>query len=190
MILLSTPHLVSSSNKSLYRSNASPVSHNCLYSSIVVFLGLVCAEISFQHREMSWMGGKDALVCPLQGKVMLVERVCDGVAYAGGDGIGLFCCFCLFSSWKWLRAVLANCLFWCKQGSAPGSSGSELWCLNRLMGYTLSMTECHWNAVEQNSRACCPGLARGVWGRQRWKKALIYLVWHVKHYACGNSRLY
>lgn len=72
------------------------------------------------------MGEEDALVCPVWGKVMLVERVRGGVVYAGGYGMGLLCCCCLLSSGKKLRAVLANCLFWCKQGSAPGSSGSEL----------------------------------------------------------------
>lgn len=35
-LLCSSPHLVSSSNKSFHRSNASPVSHDC--SSVVVFL--------------------------------------------------------------------------------------------------------------------------------------------------------
>lgn len=57
---------------------------------------------------------------------MLVERICDAVVYAGGNGMGLLRYFCLLSSGKCLRAVLTNCLFWCKQGSAPGSSGSEL----------------------------------------------------------------
>lgn len=82
------------------------------------------------------------------------------------------------------------CLFWCKQSSAPGSSGSELWCLNRWLGYTPSMTERHWNAVSRISRTHCPVLARGAEGRQRWKRTLLYLVWHVKHWACGNSRLH
>lgn len=44
-----------------------------------------------------------------------------------------------------------------------------------------------WSRI---SRACCPGLAGSASGRQRWKRTLIYLAWHVKHWACGNSRLY
>jgi len=89
------------------------------------------------------MGGWSGLLCSVRVEVMLVERVRGGVVCAGENGMGLLCCSCLFSSGKQLRAVLANCLFWCKQGSAPGSSGSELWCLNRLLGYMLSVTECH-----------------------------------------------
>lgn len=81
------------------------------------------------------------------------RRACGGIADAGENGTRLH--FCSHSSGKQLRAMLARCLFWCKQGSAPGSSGVELWCLNRLVGYTLSMTECHWNAVEQNF-TCLP----------------------------------
>lgn len=126
------------------------LSHDCLYSSIVVFLVWSVLEYLSKHREMSWVGGEDALVCSIWGKVTPVERVHGGVAYAGGNRMGLLCCSCLFSSGKWLRPVLANCFFWCKQGSAPGSSSSKLWCMNRLLGYTLSVTECHWNAVEQN----------------------------------------
>lgn len=72
------------------------------------------------------MGGEDTLTYPVWGKVVLVERVLGGVFYAGGNELGLLCCSCLFSSGKQLRAVLASCLFWCKQGSVPGSSGSEL----------------------------------------------------------------
>lgn len=72
------------------------------------------------------MGEEDTLIYPVWGKVMLVGRVLGGVFYAGGNELGLLCCSCLFSSGKQLRAVLAGCLFWCKQGSAPGSSGSEL----------------------------------------------------------------
>lgn len=72
------------------------------------------------------MGEEDTLIYPVWEKVMLVGRVLGGVFYAGGNELGLLCCSCLFSSGKQLRAVLASCLFWCKQGSAPGSSGSEL----------------------------------------------------------------
>lgn len=97
------------------------LSHDCLYSSIVVFLVWSVLEYLSKHREMSWVGGEDALVCSIWGKVTPVERVHGGVAYAGGNRMGLLCCSCLFSSGKWLRPVLANCFFWCKQGSAPGS---------------------------------------------------------------------
>lgn len=38
------------------------------------------------------MGGEDALVCPVWGKVMLVERACGAVVYAGGNGMGVLCC--------------------------------------------------------------------------------------------------
>lgn len=72
------------------------------------------------------MEAEDALVCPVWGKVMLVEKVNGGVVDAEGNVMVLLCYSCLFSCGKWLRAVLTNCLFWCKKGSAPGSSGSEL----------------------------------------------------------------
>lgn len=164
--------------------------HTTVSIPVYCIFGLVCVEISFWRREGSWMGGEDTLIYPVRGKVMLVGRVLHGLFYAGGNGLRLLCCSCLFSSGKQLKAVLASCPFWCKQGSAPGSSGSELWCLNRLLGYTPGVTECHWNAVSRISRAHCPVLARGAEDRQRWKRTLLYLVWHVKHWACGNSRLY
>lgn len=56
------------------------------------------------------MGGEDALTDHVQEKVMLVGRMLGGVFYAGGNGLGLLCCSCLFSSGKQLRAVLASCL--------------------------------------------------------------------------------
>lgn len=54
------------------------------------------------------MGGEDTLISPVQEKVMLEGRVFGGVFYARGNGPGLLCCSCLFSSGKQLRAVLAS----------------------------------------------------------------------------------
>lgn len=53
-LLCPSPHLVSSSNKSLHRSNASPVSHNCLYSSIIVFL--VWSVLKYLSNVGKWVG--------------------------------------------------------------------------------------------------------------------------------------
>lgn len=173
MVLFSVPppHLVSSSNKSLHRSNASPVSHNCLYSSVIVFLAW--SALKYFSGIGKWVGWEVRIPLPCLGKSYAGRRSASWCIYAVWNGLGLLCCSCLFSSENQLGAVLASCVFWCKQGSAPGSSGSELCCLNRLLGCTPSGTECHWNTASRISRACCPVLARGVEGRQRWKRTLL-----------------
>lgn len=131
-LLCPFPRLVSSSNKSLHRSNASRMSHACFNSSIVF---LACSVQKYlSSTVMSWMEAEDALVCPVWGKVMLVEKVNGDVVDDEGNGMGLLCYSCLFTCGKRLRAVLANCLFWWKKGSAPGSSGSELLLSKQIAG--------------------------------------------------------
>lgn len=89
---------------------------------------------NLSSAELGGRGGCPQLPCSAE--VVLAE----GRAVAQLT-LGLLCC--PHSSGRQLRAGLANRPVWCKQGSAPGSSGSELRCLNRWLGYTPSVTERH-----------------------------------------------
>lgn len=98
------------------------MSHDCLYPN-VVFVAWSVHEYLFRiEKRVGWKGG--IFSSPQFGSSYAGRRACGGIADAGENGTRLH--FCSHSSGKQLRAMLARCLFWCKQGSAPGSSGVEL----------------------------------------------------------------
>lgn len=103
----------------------------------VSFVFLAWSVLKYLSGVGKWVGWEvRILLSPLFRKKLCWKEECLVVYFMLGE-MGRDCSAALACSLLESSSELCwqACLFWCKQGSAPGSSGSELWCLNRLLGY-------------------------------------------------------